>query len=240
MIDSFALAHVPGVTIVDVLPGVTEMRLRQLQTVHQRWFPDHPHVVEEMAAAWVSGRFDPDIAVHQWLLLHDDVPCGLFIFHVNLRLGIVLRHFLAMDEQVRAMLADDWVRHLIAACEKQAEADAAAEGVQIYALMSEIGSDQPRLLAHWGALGHQAFPKLGYQEPYHGKHWADHGEPVYFPMIANIYLTPAGRARPVGEVIERAVRAFLVDHYRLSPEHPVVAGILTRARNTPDPPDQTD
>lgn len=239
MIDSVALPHVPGVTIVDVLPGVTEMRLRQLQDVHQRWFPDHPHVLAEMAQAWVSGRFDPGIAVHQWLLLHDDVPSGLFVFHVNLRLGIVLRHFLAMDEQVRVILAEDWVRHLIAACEKQAVADAAGARVEIYALMSEIGPDQPRLLTHWGALGHLAFPELGYREPYHGKHWADHGEPVFFPMIANIYVTSAGLARPLGEVVERAVSAFLLDHYRLPPEHPVVAGILTRSRNITGQPDQS-
>lgn len=235
MTDSFPLEHVPGVSIVDVRPGVSRRRLGQLQDVHQRWFPDHPHVIDEMADAWAEGPFDPDVAVHQWLLLVEEKPRGLFIFHVNLRRGVVVRHFLAMDEEVRQHLDEDWARHLIDACERQARLDALPRGVDIIALMSEIDPEQPRLLAHWASLGHRAFPEIDYREPFHGKHWAIYGEPQYFPMIANIYLTSAGAALPIGEVVEAAVSAFLLDHYRLPPDDPVVAEILARALLLSDP-----
>lgn len=240
MTDSFPLEHVPGIRIVDVRPGVGRHRLEQLQDVHRRWFPDHGHVTEEMAQAWERGPFDPDIAVHQWLLLHEGTPRGLFVFFVNLRRGIVVRQFLALDEGVRDGLADDWARHLIAACEQQAIIDARPRGVEIIAMMSEIDPEQPRLLAHWGSLGHRAFPEIDYREPFHGKHWARHGEPRYFPMTANVYLTSAGAALPIGEVVEAAVSAFLLDHYRLPPDEPVVAEILARARSLSDPSAESD
>lgn len=233
MSDSFALDNVPGVSIVDVQPGVGRERLEQLQSMLLHWFPDHAHVADELADAWAHGSFDPDITVHQWLLLHDSTPHGLFIFHANLRRGVVVRHFLAMDEEVRGGLAPDWARHLVVACERQAVRDGRARGTDIVALMSEISPDQPRLLAHWSDMGHRAFPEIDYREPFYGKHWADHGEPRFFPMIANVYLTPAGTRLPTGEVVHAAVSAFLIDHYRLPPDNPIVAGILTRARDLP-------
>jgi len=238
--DSFALECVPGVSIVDVQPGVSKERLEQLQEMLLHWFPDHAHVADELADAWEHGSFDPDITVHQWLLLHDSSPRGLFIFHVNLRRGIVVRHFLAMDESVRGGLEPDWVRHLVAACEAQALRDACAREVEILALMSEIAPDQPRLLAHWAKLGHRAFPEIEYREPFHGKHWADHGQLRFFPMTANVYVTSAGARLPLSEVVEAAVSAFLLDHYRLPPDDPIVAGILTRARELSTEADQSN
>lgn len=224
------LAGVPGVEVIDVHPGVDVARLRELQAIHMRYFADHDHVPAEMEQAWAEGGFDPDIVVHQWLLLHEGTPAGEFIFHTNLRRGIVVRHFLAMDAEARAGLADDWARYLIAAAQRQSEADARDRGVDILALMSEIGPDEPRLLAHWRDLGHVSAPSLDYREPYHGKHWRDFGEPRFFAMVPNLKLTEAGLRHPLGDVMVAAVSAFLLDHYRLPAEDPTVSEILARAR----------
>jgi hypothetical protein len=223
------LAGVPGVEILDVRPGIDVRHLRDLQAIHVQYFADHDHVLAEMEQAWAEGGFDPDIAVHQWLLLHEGVPAGEFIFHTNLRRGIVVRHFLAMDAAARAELADDWARDLVAAAQRQSEADALDRGVEILALMSEIDPDEPRLLAHWRELGHLSVPSLDYREPYHGKHWRDFGELRFFAMVPNVKLTEAGLRRPLGDVMVAAVSAFLLDHYRLPADDPTVVGILERA-----------
>jgi hypothetical protein len=228
--DGVPLAGVSGIDVVDVLPAVGRQRLQDLQSIHMLYFADHGHVLAEMEQAWAEGGFDPDIVVHQWLLLHAGEPAGEFIFHTNLRRGIVARHFLALGAQAREGLADDWAGHLVTAAQRHAEMDARERGVEILALMSEIDPDQPRLIAHWRELGHVSVPSIDYREPYHGKHWADFGDPRFFPMIANIRFTDAGLRRPPGEVVSAAVAAFLLDHYRLPADEPTVAAILERAR----------
>lgn len=221
---------VPGIAIIDVLPGADRRRLEQLQEIHREYFTGHEHVIAEMEQAWAEGEFDPDIVVHQWLLLHDGAPAGEFVFHTNLRRGIVARHFLAMDASVRQALPEGWAGGLIDAAQRQSEADASDRGVEILALMSEIDPAEPRLLAHWRDLGHVSVPSIDYREPYHGKHWRDFGDPRFFAMIPNVKLTEAGRRRPPGVVMHAAVSAFLLDHYLLPGEDPTVAGILERAR----------
>ena len=220
---------IAGVAVIDVLPGVDRRRLEQLQAIHTAYFAGHEHVLAEMEQAWAEGGFDPDIVVHQWLLLHDGDPSGEFIFHTNLRRGIVVRHFLAMDASVRKELAKGWAGDLIIAAQRQSERDARDRGVEILALMSEIAPDEPRLLAHWRELGHVSVPSIDYREPYHGKDWRDFGEPRFFAMTPNVKLTEAGHRRPLGEVMHAAVSAFLLDHYLLPSDAPTVAGILERA-----------
>jgi hypothetical protein len=220
---------IAGVAVIDVLPGVDRRRLEQLQAIHTGYFAGHEHVLAEMEQAWAEGGFDPDIVVHQWLLLHDGDPSGEFIFHTNLRRGIVVRHFLAMDASVRKELAKGWAGDLIIAAQRQSERDARDRGVEILALMSEIAPDEPRLLAHWRDLGHVSVPSIDYREPYHGKDWPDFGEPRFFAMTPNVKLTEAGHRRPLGEVMHAAVSAFLLDHYLLPSDDPTVAGILERA-----------
>ena len=230
MPDSLPLSGVPGIHIVDVLAGTGGERLEQLQGIHSSFFPDHSHVLAEMAQAWSEGNFDDDIVVHQWLLLSAGAPAGEFVFHTNLRRGVTVRHFLAMDENVRSSLPRGWAGRLVDAAARQSDEDASSRGVDIVALMSEIGPDQPNLLAHWRELGHVSVPSIDYREPYYGKHWADYGDPQFFPMIANIRFTDAGLRRPPGEVVSAAVAAFLLDHYRLPADEPTVAAILERAR----------
>ena len=225
------LPGVPRVSLVDVLPGSAPERLGQLQTIHAAYFPGHPHVLAEMEQSWADGGFDPQIVVHQWLLLHDGEPAGEFVFHTNLRRGIVARHFLAMDASVRERLPTGWAGLLVAAAQEAAEVDAGDRRTEILALMSEIAPDEPRLLAHWRDLGHVSVPSIDYREPYHGKHWREFGPPRFFPMVPNVKITASGEQRRLGEVLEAAVSAFLLDHYLLSADDPTVAGILERARS---------
>ena len=83
-----------GLHRIDVLgPDVDEIRLAQLQEAHLRHFPEHAHVADEMAAAFAGGSFDPEVVVHQWLLLLDDGTGRIAATHQELanELGSRLR-----------------------------------------------------------------------------------------------------------------------------------------------------
>jgi hypothetical protein len=234
--DGVPLEGVPALRVLDVVPPVRVERLRQLQDIHARHFPDYLHVVDELEQDWRDGAADPAVVVHQLLLLHEDEPVGEFIVHTNLRRGIVLRHYLAVDEPARPLLRPGWVTHLVDAVAELGRRDAAAAARPLLAMTSEV---QEHHLAGWRRLGHRPLD-IGYAEPRWGKHWRDHGPVQMLPITPVVALLPDGRVRPDGsprpfaEVAHAGVTAFLVDHYRLPPDHPEVAAILARAAALPD------
>ena len=210
----------------DVLHSDVQVeQLAQLQQVHRGHFPDHLHVAEEMALAWEHGSHDPEVVVHAWLITRSGQPVGEYIFHTNLRRGIVLRHFLAIDAAVRADFPRGWLSDLVAWVEAVGAADCAAHGRPFLGMTGEISA---QYLPGWFRMGHRTMD-VGYLEPYHGKHWAEYGEPVFFEMTPTLKVSDYGLTVPLSCVATAAVSAFLLDHYRLPPEHPVVAGILARA-----------
>lgn len=226
-----AIEGVPALSAVDVMgDGATDERIAQITAVHLRHFPDHPHVAEEMERAAREGTFDPEVVVHQWLLISEDQPVGEYIFHVNTRRGIVLRHFLAVDQPVRKGLPIRWIAAITAAVQRQGELDMDPTGRPLLAMMSEVS---PHHLEGWRRLGYRTLD-IGYREPYHGKHWADFGAPDYFEMSPCVRVTDAGAALPISAVAEAAAQAFLIDHYRLPADDPTVAGILARAQALTD------
>jgi hypothetical protein len=227
MAQMFEIDGVPGLQVLELMGMAPDQeRIRQLREVHLRHFPDHAHVVDEMEMAIRSGTFDPAVVIHQWLLLIDDEPVGEYIFHVNTRRGIMLRHFLAIDQLVRKQLPLRWLASLTATVQSIGERDAADHGVILLAMMSEI---KPNQLEGWRRLGYRTF-EIGYREPFHGKHWADFGEPTFFEMTPCVKLTTDGERLPITEVATAAVLAFLVDHYRLPEGNATVQKILTSAR----------
>lgn len=227
MVQPFAIDGVPGLQVLELVQHDPDPeRIRQLREVHLRHFPDHAHVVDEMELAIRTGTFDSAVVIHQWLLLIDGEPVGEYVFHVNTRRGIMLRHFLAIDQSARKQLPLRWLASLTATIESIGERDAADQGVSLIAMMSEI---KPNHLEGWRRLGYRTFD-IGYREPFHGKHWADFGEPTFFEMTPCVKLTPAGERLPITEVATAAVLAFLVDHYRLPEGNATVQEILARAR----------
>lgn len=227
MTARFDITDAGGLQAIDVMgPDADDALVAQLRAVHLRHFPDHPHVADELAAAARDGSFDPAVVVHQWLLLLDDEPVGEYVFHVNTRRGIMLRHFLAVDQPARKRLPIRWIAAITARVQEQGEQDMEPTGRPLLAMMSEVN---PHHLDGWRRLGYRTLD-IGYREPHHGKHWAEHGEPTYFEMTPCVKLTAAGERLPISEVAQAAAYAFLVDHYRLPEDDPTVAGILARAR----------
>jgi hypothetical protein len=228
------LDDVPGLEIVDLVADdgdldARSVHLRQFADIHIRYFPGHEHVIGEVASA-MDRWPDPEVVVHPWLLLHDGQPVGEYVFHTNLRRGIVLMHFLAADRDARHDLIPDWRDHVTRALEQTARADAEAVGRPLLGLMGEIPPDHYRL---WSGQGFRPLD-VEYREPHHGRHWAEYGELEFFPMLACIKPVAAGIDRPFREVAAAGLAAFLVDHYLLPRDEPTVARAIDQAALLPD------
>jgi len=217
------ITGIPGMSVIDVLPGTTEDALRELQAIHLRHFESsYPWAVSDFEQTWLHGAAQSNVIEHQWLLLIDGKTCGECVFHVNLDRKVILRHYMAVDQEVRAELPSGWLTAFNDFAEAWCDADSRAHGIELLAMMSEI---QPKHVAGWKRMGHLS-PAIDYREPTHGKHWKEYGDVEFVPMSVNLKLLPAGKQVPLREVTKAAVSAFLIDNYGLSESNPTVQSIL--------------
>ena len=68
-------------------------RLDELHRQFLRYFPDHPHVVDELTQAWAGRWPDPQVIVHAWLLQLEGEAVGFAVVHTSLRRQVLLQHF---------------------------------------------------------------------------------------------------------------------------------------------------
>lgn len=227
-------ADVPGFEVIDIVhsPATIAQRrqwLAQLSEVHAEFFPDHAHVMGEIAD--VMAHPVPGVVVHPWLFLYEGRPVGQYIFHTCLRRGIVLMHFLSLDPSLRHVLPVGWLEPVTDALQATAQADADRAGVRLLGMTAEVY----RTDHDYRRWYRQGFHLLGidYQEPDHGMHWADFGEPEFFPMTMILKPIDAGVDLPLSQVIDAALVTFHLDHYRLPPDHPVVVGLRHASQDPP-------
>ncbi|MEI7779284.1 MAG: hypothetical protein WCJ42_07640 [Actinomycetes bacterium] len=215
-----------GLTVHDVMDGGHDNKgLHDLQGLLVKHFPDHAHVVGELDDAWLNGSPDPEVLIHGWLLTNVSGPVGFLVFHTNLRRGVMLQHYVAMEQSAREGLPFGWLRHLFDAMLEAGEAEASARGVD---LVGAMGENSPHHVAGWRRIGYRVLD-VDYREPYHGKHWADFGEPTFFDMTPMLKLTQHGAGRPLGEAAVAAASAYLIDHYLLDANNATVARTLRLA-----------
>lgn len=213
-----------GIDVVDVVdPSTDQDHADALARIHLRHFPGHTHVAAEIVELRGTRTEDPR---HAWLLLRDGAPIGEVIFGVVARREMALMHFVVVDAEHRPGLPLGWFAHLIDAIEAAATADAHAQGAALRGIVAEVEADAT---ARWIRTGFRVVP-IDYREPHHGMHWRSHGEPTFFSMTPVLKCTAAGAAEPFGEVAADAISAFLLDHYRLEPDHPAVRDALSAAR----------
>ena len=220
------LADRCGIDIVDVVDPSTDKRhLGALAEIHLRHFPGHGHVASETEALRTDPRHG-DLR-HAWLFLMNGQPIGETIFGSVAHRATALMHFVVVEAEYRPQLPLGWFADLIDAVEVTAADDLRAHGVELRGIIAEVDSDAT---ARWLRTGFAVLP-IDYLEPHHGMHWATHGEPTFFAMTPVLKRTAAGAAAPLGEVAEDAIAAFLLDHYRLDADHPVVRRALDEARH---------
>jgi hypothetical protein len=225
------LRELTGLEVEEVI-GVdaTPDRLDELNRQFLLYFPDHAHVIDELATAWAGRWPDPDVIVHAWLLQLDGQPVGFALVHTSLRRQILLQHFIGMDPQAGARLPLRWVGYFMDALRDTAVFDCERAGT---VLLGQMGEHHEEHLRAWSRFGYVTLD-VDYREPNHGRQWSEHGDPSFFPMTPQLRVTDAGASRPFSDVATRALEGFLLDHYLLPADEPTVVRTLTLAAELPD------
>ncbi len=204
--------------------------LAALLELHRRHFPTHGHVQVELEANAVHPMPTDDLIVHQVVATVDDVPAGFIVVHANLARSIGIVHFLAVEEQFRGVPLGSTPRSTVAAilvdvAEYLVADDGTRSGRPIR--FGTVAESDAEVVKAWNQWGYTPL-NIAYAEPYFGKHWADHGPPEFFDMALvsnaarNVPYDTEGRDHSPAAVARAACEAFLVDHYRLDPDHPRV------------------
>jgi len=147
------------------------------------------------------------------------------VVHTNIRRGVSLFHFFAVDERVRTTFAPGWLGRVTDAFLTRGQQDCSRRGRHLLAGMCEVPEDH---IHKWIRLGYEHLP-LAYAEPAGGRYYR---APVRFiPQAAMLRTMPAARRLPSGLVAGQALRAFLLDYYGLSKDHPEVRRMLDSAES---------
>lgn len=230
-LPGFAMAGLPVLQLVDLtdpnLPRDAAAGLLAVAAeIHCGFFPGYEHVADEWRQWWRFGVYPvADVTGHVLIIVRDDKPVGQLVFDTNLRRGISLVHYFAVTPAGRADLPRGWLRHAARTFLDLGKADAAAAGRPLLGVAGEV----PAAHVHkWTATGYAPLA-VDYGEPRHGMHWREFGEPDLMSMSPILFTPLAGRSRPHAEVADAALRAFLIDHYRMDPQFPAVAAMLSQA-----------
>lgn len=219
------MTSVTAVTF-DAARAASDAVLDDLVGLHASLFPTHAHVHQEFEE-WraCSGRTHDRVA-HLLITYVDDVPAALLVVHLNLARRVGLVHFLGVAPAHRAArtgrpsLAAD----LLARAWDLCTASFAGEWLGL------VAESEPELVPLWRSWGYSDLA-VEYAEPHHGMHWSDFGPPTFFRMEL------VGRSTGTAPALaQAAVEAFLIDHYRLPDDHPVVASARRSARMSADQP----
>jgi hypothetical protein len=198
---TFDAARAASQTVFDDLVGL-----------HASLFPAHAHVHSEFAD-WraCSGRTHDRIA-HLLVTYVDGVPAALLVLHLNLPRRVGLVHFLGVAPTHRAARTGrpSLASALLARAWDLCTAAFAGEWLGL------VAESEPDLVALWRSWGYAALD-VEYAEPHHGMHWPAFGPPTFFRM--DLVGRPTGTAPALAAA---ALEAFLIDHYRLPDDHPVV------------------
>jgi hypothetical protein len=214
-----------GISVVDVLdPEAPEHDVAALLSIHLRQFPDYKHVVQEIADLRRAPKHDG--LRHAWLLKLGAQAIGEVLFHSVPQRGVVLMHFVVIEEEHRKQLPLGWFAHLIDTIGLTAEADLRDAGSQAKAIIAEVDKVAT---SRWERAGFVVLP-IDYLEPHHGMHWREYGEPTFFPMTPVLRPIRVPEGTHLGELAVLAVSAFLLDHYALEADHPNVVTALYQAR----------
>lgn len=224
------LTDVPGLVIVDLADpslhrDVAYGYLQQVKGMHLRYFPNYPHMLDELESWFIRGWPDPEVRVHVWLGLLDGEPSLECIMHVNLRRQVMLTHYLAAEPALRRRAGRGWLTTVTAAWVRTGQADCEAAGRDLWAVMAEV---PPEHLHKWLRCGF-GYIGIDYAEPLGGRYRQLDRTPLWSPMYPILLVTEAGRQQPYATVAQRGLGAFLRDYYLVPPDDPRAAAMFAAA-----------
>lgn len=236
----------PGLTVHEVLGG-TEQDLEDLLMIHRELFPKFSSYIPFMyERAQEPPDTDPRFIEHWWLARIDGEPAGIRYFkyvprrHCGLSLGIAIlkpfRHLTFGDHYGR------FSRMLTLTSLEQLEADARSMDQPVpVGIFAEV---EAYLLPRYDEFDFIRLP-IDYQEPSSTPEASEArgdstDETLSFRSIAvgvfklaNTQFDPFNRS-----VMKDMTLAFLIDHYGLPDDHPVVQRALESIDTMPEAKDE--
>ena len=233
------VTQVGNVAIYDLLGSGDTQRIEKMLGLYAKLFPQYQHYVTRMRRrAQFGNEHRKGHIVHYWLVEVDGQPAALRTFRYVSERHCGLAHALAVDPSFREVEVGDHrlAVFIIYECLNQVIQDAKQRGdMPVYGIVNEV--EPHRLMEHYMRNGLVQLP-LKYVEPIfppevEGRSCEEELADIrYSPMHIGFLPNPEVKVEKYSrELICEFVKAFLVDHYGLPEQHPVVLEVL----NTIDP-----
>jgi GNAT superfamily N-acetyltransferase len=221
-------------TIYELLGSGDEQRIESMLGLYQMLFPQYQHYVERMRRrAQYPNEHRKNNIVHYWLIEIDGKPVGLRTFRYVRHRHCGLAHALAIHPDFRNTVVEDKKLSvfIIYECLHQVIRDAKENGdAPVLGMVNEV--ETSRLMEHYERNGLIQLP-LKYVEPIFspaslGKSRQEEIAMIKFsPMHMGFLPNPEIKIEKYTKaMITDFVLAFLVDHYGLPENHPVVIETL--------------
>jgi hypothetical protein len=96
------IPRVSEFSVIDVLgrelsESDRDAALDSLAVVHDGFFPDYSHVLEDLRTQIRTGLPPEGEIVHAWLVFREGEPVGEWIFNLNIQHGVVMMLFGGID-----------------------------------------------------------------------------------------------------------------------------------------------
>ena len=223
-----------NIAIYELIGSSDDQRIEAMLELYEKLFPQYQHYVPRMRRrAKFENEHRAGNIVHYWLIEVDGVPAGLRTFRYVRERRCGLAHALAVDPKFRDCLVGGkkLAVFLIYECLHQIMRDAKESGDQpVLGMVNEVEPD--RLMEHYTRNGLIQLP-LKYVEPIfppevESRSRADELALIEFsPMYMGFLPNPEVKIESYTQaMITDFVLAFLVDHYGLPENHPVIIEVL--------------
>ncbi|MBK6646178.1 MAG: hypothetical protein IPG44_10615 [Anaerolineales bacterium] len=222
-------------TVIYELPGSGDgERIDAMLDLYQRLFPKYGHYIPRMRRRVQFGNeHRQGHVVHYWLVEVDGQPAAIRTFRYIRQRRCGLAHALAVDPQFREEEAGGrrLSMFVVHECLAQIIRDAGERGdPPVLGMVNEV--EPARLMEHYQRNGLIQLP-VNYREPIFpseapGRSRAEELKLVEFsPMHLGFLKSPGIQIESYSrEMIADFTSAFLIDHYGLPEDHPVVVEIF--------------
>lgn len=223
-----------NVTIYELLGSGDHQRIDSMLQIYQSLFPQYQHYGQRMKRrSQYPNEHRKNNIVHYWLIEVDGQPAGLRTFRYVRHRKCGLAHALAVHPDFREVEVDDkkLAVFVIYECLQQIIRDAKERGDDpVLGMVNEV--ETSRLMEHYERNGLIKLP-LKYVEPIfppvvEGRSRDEELALIKFsPMHMGFLPNPEIKIETYTQaMIKDFVFAFLVDHYGLPENHPVVLEVL--------------
>lgn len=225
------------VAIDDLVGRSDPVKVAQLRALHADLFPDYSFIgpAIERDAQSVSDR--GDLVVHQLLVSVDREPAGFVLVDSNLRRRVAAVLFMGLAKPARRLQMSgrpitSWLVSLVLA---HLDLDLVGHDMPAAGLGLVGEAVTPAEVRLWSSLGFRRLP-VEYAEPAEGWRWTEVGlqlRPVSLVWLPPYALTDEDVQRSMPAAAAAGAAAFLLDHYGLPLDHPMVAAAVGEEANRP-------